>query len=92
MSRRKVPGYLVRAGAGVGGSGGSQSGPAKAEVVSEAGIFGWVLFGPRGRVQQDGAGEKGSEGAFLVRTRGRESDEGGVVVGFPVLDSTLLAD
>ena len=81
-------GYLVRAGADAGGD---ESGAAKAEVASELGIFGWALFGPRGRVQQGGAGKKWSEGAFLVRTKGRKSDEGGVAVGFSVLVARLHA-
>ena len=72
-----VGNYLIRAGGG---------GEAhKADVVSELGIFGWTLFGEE-RVWQS------NSGGWLVRTKGRESDEGGVAVGFSVLDSVLLVD
>lgn len=72
-------GYLVRAGSGAEGAG-------RAEVVSELGVFGWALFqGRNGKVEQ-------GEGGYLVRTKGRESDEGGVAVGFSVLDSMVLVD
>ncbi|KAG6866174.1 hypothetical protein C0991_007724 [Blastosporella zonata] len=69
--------YLLRAG------GGSQA-AAKVEVVSELGIFGWALFGG-GEIRHEGAG-------WLVRTKGKDSDEGGVATGFSVLDSVLLID
>jgi glutathione synthase len=58
----------------------------KAEVVSELGIFGWALFGGK-----DGGVEE-KEVGWLVRTKGKESDEGGVATGFSVLDSVLLVD
>ncbi|KAI5121336.1 hypothetical protein M0805_000644 [Coniferiporia weirii] len=74
-----VGGYLVRAG-------GADIGAKKADVVSELGIFGWALFGGREERVQEHAG------GWLVRTKGRESDEGGVAVGFSVLDSVLLVD
>ncbi|KAG6829442.1 hypothetical protein H0H87_011397 [Tephrocybe sp. NHM501043] len=69
--------YLIRAG------GGNQP-VAKVEVVSELGIFGWALFGRVGLRQ--------SEAGWLVRTKGKDSDEGGVATGFSVLDSVLLID
>ncbi|KAL5482338.1 GSH2 [Sanghuangporus weigelae] len=73
-------GYLVRAGSG-------ESSAARKDVVSELGVFGWALFGgPRKVVVRQG------DGGWLVRTKGRESDEGGVAVGFSVLDSVLLVD
>jgi len=56
------------------------------EVVSELGIFGWSLFGG------DAGVLKHEEAGWLVRTKGKESDEGGVAVGFSVLDSILLVD
>lgn len=71
--------YLVRAG-------GANEGAHKAEVVSELGIFGWALFGEKKQKVEE------KEGGWLVRTKGRESDEGGVAVGFSVLDSVLLVD
>ncbi|KAJ7094015.1 hypothetical protein B0H15DRAFT_1020657 [Mycena belliarum] len=70
--------YLVRA-----GSEGAQS-AVKVDVVSELGIFGWALFGG-----QDG-GVKEKEVGWLVRTKGKDSNEGGVATGFSVLDSILL--
>ncbi|KAG5654319.1 hypothetical protein H0H81_004738 [Sphagnurus paluster] len=71
--------YLVRAG------GASQT-PFRVDVVSELGIFGWALFGDK-----DG-GVREKEAGWLVRTKGKDSDEGGVATGFSVLDSVLLVD
>ncbi|KAL1748336.1 glutathione synthase [Schizophyllum fasciatum] len=66
--------YLVRSG----------SGPAvRTEVVSELGIFGWSLFGG-GKVEEE------REVGWLLRTKGKDSNEGGVAAGFSVLDSVLL--
>jgi len=74
-----VNNYLVRAGSG-------SQGAIKTETISELGIFGWALFGP-------GAKEvKHEEAGWLVRTKGTNSDEGGVATGFSVLDSLLLVD
>ncbi|KAJ7164989.1 hypothetical protein C8R46DRAFT_1220133 [Mycena filopes] len=71
-----VGGWLVRAGGEA----------VRADVVSELGIFGWALFGGlEGRVEEREVG-------WLVRTKGRESDEGGVATGFSVLDSVLLVN
>ncbi|KAJ7624993.1 hypothetical protein DFH06DRAFT_1285286 [Mycena polygramma] len=72
--------YLVRA-----GSEGAQS-AVKVDVVSELGIFGWALFGgPDGKVEEKEVG-------WLVRTKGKDSNEGGVATGFSVLDSLLLVN
>ncbi|KAG6820122.1 hypothetical protein H0H93_005128 [Arthromyces matolae] len=68
--------YLVRAG------GGNQA-VIKVDVVSELGIFGWALFGSDVDTRQEQVG-------WLVRTKGKDSDEGGVATGFSVLDSVLL--
>jgi len=73
-----VENWLVRAGGGT-------DGRVRGDVVSELGIFGWALFGGGGAVKEKDAG-------WLVRTKGRESDEGGVAVGFSVLDSLVLTD
>lgn len=71
--------YLVRAGGGT-------EGAVKAEVISELGIFGWALFGGAdGKVQEKEAG-------WLIRTKGKDSNEGGVAAGFSVLDSIVLVD
>lgn len=71
--------YLVRAG-------GANEGAVQSEVISELGIFGWALFGGAdGKVEEKEVG-------WLVRTKGKDSNEGGVAAGFSVLDSILLVD
>ncbi|RPD66201.1 glutathione synthase [Lentinus tigrinus ALCF2SS1-7] len=71
--------YLVRAGSGT-------EGAVKAEVVSELGIFGWALFGgPEKSIEEKEVG-------WLLRTKGKDSNEGGVAAGFSVLDSLVLVD
>ena len=72
-----VNNYLVRAGSG-------SRGAVKTETISELGIFGWALFGPGAKKI------KHEEAGWLVRTKGTDSDEGGVATGFSVLDSLLL--
>ncbi|CDU22508.1 related to glutathione synthase [Sporisorium scitamineum] len=56
------------------------------DTVSELGVYGAVLFenGPQVKVYHH------QSGGYLLRTKGRESDEGGVAVGFSVIDSPLL--
>lgn len=75
-----VANYLLRAGS----ADNQNQGPIKTEVISELGIFGWALFGGETLIEK--------EGGWLVRTKGKESDEGGVAAGFSVLDSVLLVD
>ncbi|KAF8693853.1 Glutathione synthetase, partial [Rhizoctonia solani] len=48
----------------------------KKDTVSELGIFGWSLFGGPGTIVDE------KTVGWLVRTKGRESDEGGVAVGY----------
>ena len=74
-----VNNYLVRAGSG-------SQGAVAMETISELGIFGWALFGPSARAV------KHEEAGWLVRTKGTNSDEGGIATGFSVLDSLLLVD
>ena len=69
--------YLVQAG-------GVDRTVVRADVVSELGIFGWALF-CAGEVYEKEVG-------WLVRTKEKESNEGGVASGFSVLDSILLVD
>lgn len=85
--------YLVRATPGAGGTGQSEEARAtlvRAETISELGIFGWALFG-----KDEGTGvvrqERGDVG-WLMRTKGVDSNEGGVAAGFSVLDSVVLVD
>ncbi|CDO69537.1 hypothetical protein BN946_scf184785.g42 [Trametes cinnabarina] len=71
--------YLVRAGGGTAGA-------VKTEVISELGIFGWALFGgPDGAIEEKEVG-------WLLRTKGKDSNEGGIAAGFSVLDSVVLVD
>ncbi|KAF9046271.1 glutathione synthase [Panaeolus papilionaceus] len=72
--------YLLRAGSI---DSPSQS-PVKTDVISELGIFSWCLFG-HSNVENRTVG-------WLVRTKGRDSNEGGVATGFSVVDSLLLVD
>jgi glutathione synthase len=58
-------------------------------VISELGIFGTCLW-------RNKAGSKtpeilhNTEGGYLLRTKGKDSDEGGVAAGFSSLDSVIL--
>ncbi|KAH9922030.1 glutathione synthase [Amylocystis lapponica] len=65
---------------------GNYLGAVKTEVISELGIFGWALFGG-----EDGAVRE-KEVGWLLRTKGKDSNEGGVAAGFSVLDSVILVD
>ena len=70
-------------------------------VISELGIFGTCLWQKR-RGDEHGVGTDGgqrsieilhnTEGGYLLRTKGRDSDEGGVAAGFSSLDSLILYD
>lgn len=53
-------------------------------VVSELGIFGTILWSSDGRILHN------EEGGWLMRTKAKESDEGGVAAGFSSLDSVIL--
>ncbi|KIM66711.1 hypothetical protein SCLCIDRAFT_1211105 [Scleroderma citrinum Foug A] len=89
---RGVASYLVRAQGMTTNNGLESNGDRKggktvrAETVSELGIFGWSLFS-----RETGVHERGDVG-WLVRTKGVESNEGGVATGFSVLDSVVLVD
>lgn len=80
--------HLIRAGLGSATPG--ESAILAPDVISELGAFGAVLF----REGQSGSGgvdivhEK--SGGHLLRTKARESDEGGVAVGYSVIDSPVL--
>ncbi|KAL1995193.1 hypothetical protein VTN49DRAFT_1380 [Thermomyces lanuginosus] len=57
---------------------------ASGEVVSELGIYGAILWSSDGEVLHN------EEGGWLLRTKGTETNEGGVAAGFSSLDSVLL--
>ncbi|BGP26227.1 Glutathione synthetase [Rhodotorula toruloides] len=65
----------------------------RADVVSELGVYGIVLL--RENLDEAGAPPEvlvNETVGHLLRTKGRESDEGGVAVGFSVIDSPLLTE
>lgn len=60
------------------------------EVVGELGVYGVCLW----RNGDEGKGEvlENWEAGFLLRTKGSESEEGGVAAGFGAVDSPCLVD
>jgi len=54
-----------------------------AQTVSELGVYGTALFGVTGK-------ESMRSGGYLLRTKASDSNEGGVAVGFSVIDTPLL--
>ncbi|KDN51431.1 glutathione synthase [Tilletiaria anomala UBC 951] len=75
---------LMKAGAGA-----DASAALAPDVVSELGIYGTCLFA-QGKQADTIEVLKSRSGGHLLRTKGRESDEGGVAVGFSVIDSPYL--
>lgn len=69
-----VHNWLVRGGEGV---------ARYADVVSELGVYGVALFGGKDK-------DVNQEVGTLLRTKGRESDEGGVAIGISSIDSPIL--
>ena len=67
----------------------------ESEVVGELGIFGVCLWNSK---HMEGHGKakiqilENFEAGWLLRTKGRESEEGGVAAGFGVIDSVCLVD
>lgn len=55
----------------------------RADVVSELGVYGIYLHDGHKVIRND-------NGGHLLRTKGVESNEGGVAAGFAVIDSLLL--
>lgn len=78
----KIGNYLIR-------SGNDKGAVLAKDVISELGVFGTVLFGKVDRGDTLQVKYEKSAG-HLLRTKGRESDEGGVAVGYSVIDSPLL--
>ena len=62
------------------------------EVIGELGVYGVCLW--RNGKETEGKGEilENWEAGYLLRTKGRDSDEGGVAAGFGAVDSCLLVD
>lgn len=79
-----VESVMVRAGSGI---------AARGEAVSELGIYGYALFESTSH-REKGASEmtmlENENCGHLLRTKGVESDEGGVAVGYSVIDSVCL--
>ncbi|KAI1622602.1 glutathione synthase [Exophiala viscosa] len=62
---------------------------ASGNVISELGIFGTCLWkNTSGSTKPEIL--HNTEGGYLLRTKGKESDEGGVAAGFSSLDSVIL--
>ena len=71
------------------------------EVIGELGVYGVCLWGngkKNGMSTESASGDdKGEvleswEAGYLLRTKGRESEEGGVAAGFGAMDSVCLVD
>lgn len=61
------------------------------EVIGELGVYGVCLW-QQGK-DYDGPGiVENWEAGYLLRTKGRESEEGGVAAGFGAVDSVCLVD
>lgn len=56
----------------------------KGDVVNELGTFGTILWRDDGEILHN------EQGGWLMRTKAKDSDEGGVAAGFSSLDSFLL--
>jgi glutathione synthase len=61
-------------------------------VIGELGVFGVCLW--RNPTGEGGDAEalENKEAGYLLRTKGRESEEGGVAAGFGSIDSVFLVD
>jgi glutathione synthase len=65
------------------------------EVVGELGVFGVCLWDSNRRDGHDSSKAQilhNFEAGWLLRTKGRESEEGGVAAGFGAIDSVCLID
>ncbi|KAJ5908438.1 hypothetical protein N7495_001120 [Penicillium taxi] len=56
----------------------------RGNVISELGIYGTILWDTKGDILHN------DQGGWLLRTKGKEVNEGGVAAGFSSLDSPLL--
>ena len=62
------------------------------EVIGELGVYGVCLWRNKSDKGGSGAILENTEAGFLLRTKGRESEEGGVAAGFGAVDSVCLVD
>ena len=64
------------------------------EVIGELGVYGVCLWKSGHGGESKGKGEvlENFEAGYLLRTKGRESEEGGVAAGFGAVDSVCLVD
>ncbi len=62
------------------------------EVIGELGIYGVCLWRNGREPKAKGEILENWEAGYLLRTKGRGSDEGGVAAGFGAVDSCLLVD
>lgn len=56
----------------------------RGNVISELGVYGTILWNNAGKILHN------EQGGWLLRTKGKEVNEGGVAAGFSSLDSILL--
>ncbi|CAP96676.1 hypothetical protein E8E15_002096 [Penicillium rubens] len=56
----------------------------RGNVISELGVYGTILWENTGKILHN------EQGGYLLRTKGKEVNEGGVAAGFSSLDSALL--
>ncbi|KAJ5350063.1 Glutathione synthase N-terminal eukaryotic [Penicillium brevicompactum] len=56
----------------------------RGDVISELGVYGTILWEDTGKILHN------NHGGYLLRTKGKEVNEGGVAAGFSSLDSVLL--
>lgn len=56
----------------------------RGNVISELGVYGSILWDNTGKILHN------QDGGWLLRTKGKEVNEGGVAAGFSSLDSLLL--
>ncbi len=62
------------------------------EIIGELGIYGICLWRNAGTDGRSAEVLENYEGGFLLRTKGRESEEGGVAAGFGAVDSVCLVN
>lgn len=64
------------------------------EVVGELGVYGVCLWDIRRKKGEEEGGniKVNREAGWLLRTKGSDSEEGGVAAGFGCVDSVVLVD